>query len=187
MRYLIIILFLMMVAIQWFVPLSVIVGHEKVLADGKVFKFKTQPVDPSDPFRGKYITLRFEETSFPVDTSLNISNGDDIFVLIEEDGDGFAKITDIKTEKPEHTENFINAKAGYVVDNNNVEVEYPFERFYLEESKASEAERAYWEANRDSTQTTYALVAVRNGTAALKDVMIDDKSVTEVVEKLNSK
>ncbi len=68
-----------------------------------------------------------------------------------------------------------------------MEIEYPFDRFYLEESKAPEAERAYWEANRDTTQVAYALVAVKNGHAALKDVMINNKSVIDVVNELNEK
>jgi uncharacterized membrane-anchored protein len=45
---------------QWFVPAQMIYDQEQVLREGKTYHFKTAPIDPSDPFRGKYITLSFE-------------------------------------------------------------------------------------------------------------------------------
>ena len=54
------ILLLLLVCLQLFVPAKMIYDHEAILNKGKVFKFKTAPVDPSDPIRGKYITLQFE-------------------------------------------------------------------------------------------------------------------------------
>lgn len=185
MKYFIIILFVVMIIAQWFVPISMIVGQENVLSDGKVFKFKTEPIDPSDPFRGKYIILRFAGTTFESDSTEHFQPAEEVFVEVAEDEGGYARIHSVTREQPKHTQHYFKAKVGYPISNTQVEIEYPFSRFYLEESKASEAEQAYWEANRDTTQVAYALVAVKNGNAALKDVMINNKSVVDVVNELN--
>lgn len=187
MKYFIIILFVVTIIAQWFVPISMIVGQENVLSDGKVFKFKTEPIDPSDPFRGKYIILRFSGTTFKTNSSQHFQPAEEVFVEVAEDEEGFARIHSVTREKPNHTQNYFKAKVGYPISDTQVEIEYPFDRFYLEESKAPEAERAYWEANRDTSQVAYALVALKNGNAALKDVMVNDKSVVDVVNELNEK
>jgi hypothetical protein len=62
----------------------------------------------------------------------------------------------------------------------------PFDRFYLEESKASEAERVYWQAQRDTAQVAYGLVTIGKGRAVLTDVMINDRSVVDIITDLNS-
>jgi uncharacterized membrane-anchored protein len=185
MKYVIAILFVVMVVAQWFVPLSMMMGQENIMAEGRVFKFKTAPVDPSDPFRGKYITLQFEATVFPVDSSLHLDRNEKIYVTITEDGSGFAAIQSVSPDAPSNTADFIEAKTSFMMNDTLVNIRYPFDRFYLEESKASEAEKAYWEAGRDSTQIAYALVAVSNGKTALKDVIVNDKSVTDLVRKMN--
>lgn len=184
MKYFAVSLFVIMIIAQWFVPLQMIFQQEDVLAKGKIFKFKTEPIDPSDPFRGKYITLRFAETRYPVDTSLHFLPGEDIYVAIANKGE-YASIQSISREVPNNTGEYVKAKVWYSGSDSQVEIQYPFDKFYLEESKAADAERAYWEANRDSTQVAYALVAIKNGTAALKDVIINEKSVVDLVKEMN--
>ncbi|HUR30287.1 MAG TPA: GDYXXLXY domain-containing protein, partial [Saprospiraceae bacterium] len=56
--------FAIMVLVQLYVPASMIMESEKVLKEGKEFKFKTAPVDPTDPFRGKYVELNFDAINF---------------------------------------------------------------------------------------------------------------------------
>ena len=57
----------------------------------------------------------------------------------------------------------------------------PFDRFYLEESLAPEAERMYRELLADSTQTVYAVVRIKEGRTTLQDVMVNDDRITDVV------
>jgi uncharacterized membrane-anchored protein len=185
MKYIIAILFVVMIIAQWFVPLSMMMGQENIIREGKVFKFKTAPVDPSDPFRGKYITLRFEASVFPVDSSLHLDRHDKIYVTITEDANGFAAIQSVSAQAPSNTVDFVEAKTSFMMNDTLVNIRYPFDRFYMEESKASEAEKAYWEAGRDSTQIAYALVAVSHGKTALKDVIVNDKSITDLVREMN--
>ena len=64
------ILFVIVALIQLFVPAQVILQQESVLETGNVYRFKTQPVDPNDPFRGKYITLNYAISSVKTQDTL---------------------------------------------------------------------------------------------------------------------
>ena len=53
----------------------------------------------------------------------------------------------------------------------------------MEESKAKPAEDLYMESQRNIDNMTYALVSIKDGDAVLKDVIIDDKSIKEIVKE----
>ncbi|MEX2235062.1 MAG: GDYXXLXY domain-containing protein [Cyclobacteriaceae bacterium] len=181
-----VILFSLACISQWYVPASMIVEQENILSNGKTFRFKTAPVDPSDPFRGKYITLSFEADNYKNTNGHEWERGQKVFVIINEDDKGFARISDITETLPDPGKDYVQAEVGFSNDDEMVRVEYPFQRFYLEESKASDAEKVYGEGNRsDSSQTTYAVVRVKNGRTALEDVMINDNSIVDIVRELN--
>ena len=59
-----IVLFVLVALAQLYVPAKMIWDQEDVLKNGSEYKFKTDPVDPNDPFRGKYITLSFDNNTF---------------------------------------------------------------------------------------------------------------------------
>ena len=180
------IFFLAMCLSQWYVPGAMIVEREDILKNGRIFRFKTAPVDPSDPFRGKYITLDFEADVFKADEALKVERGDEVFVMVEEDSRGFARVKGVAQSLPEDATDYLTAEVSYKADD-RIHLEYPFERFYLEESKASKAEQVYWEANRaDSAQTAYAVVRIRNGKATLQDVLLNDRSIADIVRELNA-
>jgi uncharacterized membrane-anchored protein len=180
------ILFLAMCGAQWFVPGYMISEQEDIHKTGKTFRFKTEPVDPSDPFRGKYITLRFEADTFATQMSNDYEEDEKVFVLLNENKKGFAQIANISKTEPEYGADYVTASVGFT-SAGRVRVNYPFERFYLEESKAAPGEQVYREATaNDSTQTAYAVVHVKNGKAALADVMINDRSIVDLVRGLNA-
>ena len=177
--------FVLMVLVQLYVPASMIFNKEAVLTEGKEFRFKTAPIDPTDPFRGKYIILSFEENTIQVFGAEDWNQGDQVFVSITEDEQGFAKIISASKEKPSPEEDFVSASVSYIFTdslNSQVTLEYPFNRFYMEESKAEEAEKAYWESAVDSTDVTYALVNILNGEAVITNVMINDVPISEVAK-----
>jgi len=71
---------------------------------------------------------------------------------------------------------------GYVYQDSvtSVSFYYPFDRFYMEESKASLADAAYQEARRDTSKVTYALISIHNGEGIVEDVIIDGKPIKQV-------
>jgi len=181
-----IILFVFMCVAQWVVPGKMIYDSESVVTSGTVYKFKTQPIDPSDPFRGKYITLSFEANRIDPPGDHPWQYNEEVYVTFTQDSAGFAMPTSISTTPPAEGA-YLHTKVSYVDSGSSSPVgfELPFDRFYLEESKASEAEKAYWEAQRDSTQVAYGVVRIGAGNAVLTDVMINDRSIVEVVKAMN--
>jgi uncharacterized membrane-anchored protein len=162
-----------------------ILGREWVLTEGREFFFRSAPVDPNDPFRGKYIVLAYEANSFPVPDATAWQQDQEVFVVLDTDTAGFARIAAVYPEAPEATADYVSATVNYVdrdEKSSRLIIRYPFDRYYMEESKAGEAEQAYRESLRDTLLDTYAIVYVKDGEAVLSDVMIDDRPIREVVK-----
>ncbi len=182
-RYQILIAFLFVAAAQIYVPASMILDNEDILATGETYKFLVQPIDPNDPMRGKYITLNFKENSFTTIEESPYVQGEDVFVILDKNPDDFSEIRYLSKEKPKNFD-FVEAKIWSVNafnDSTNITIQYPFDRFYMDEFLAPKAEIIYNESLGDSVTTTYALVKIKNGKAVLKDVMIDEKSIIDII------
>jgi len=168
---------------QWFVPLNMIMQQETILKDGTVFKFKTQPIDPNDPFRGKFVVLNYVASRTIIPNGQLWVNGEPVFVKIHTDSDGFAMIAGLEKVEPVDDKNYVKAEINNVWDTNptQVSIRYPFERFYMEESKAPKAEAMFRDLWRDSTTNVYSLVVIKEGRAALEDVLVDGVSIRDAV------
>ncbi len=178
--------FVLLALAQWYVPLSAIRGWERVLAEGQTYKFQTAPVDPSDIFRGKYIRLYFRDTEIGITKPDYFNSGSDVYLTLGTDSLGYATFLSASAEAPV-TGDFLKAKAGWTEDSVTIHLELPFHTYYMEESKAGDAELAYQEAERDTAQVAYAVVKILNGKSVLQDVMINEKPILEVVEELRRK
>ena len=183
-KKIILIAFVLVALVQIYVPAKIILNRSIVLSSGKEFKFKTAPIDPSDPFRGKYINLTFNENTIDIQNKENWTNGENVFVLLTTDNNGFAKIKSVSKAKPLDSRDFLKAKVDYIIyDGPKLVIEYPFDRFYMEESKAYDAEMTYRRSSRDTSLVTYALVNIKNGESVLKDVMINGIPIREIVKQ----
>jgi len=178
------IIFILVVLAQLFIPAQMIFNQESILDNGTAYKFRTQPIDPSDPFRGKYITLRYEISSIPTRDSLWITN-EDVYVYLKKDSLGFAKVEQLSKHTLENDKDYVIAEVGwYNIYSHQLNINLPFNRFYMEESKAKPAEDAFREAQRDSIpNNTYALVYVKDGEAVLYNVFINDIPIAKYVDQ----
>ncbi len=176
--------FVAMVLVQWYVPVSMIFSKEKVLSEGTVYRFKAAPVDPNDPFRGKYLTLNFADNRVKVDSAETWNEGEKVLVQLGLDEESYAYPLALYREAPDELTDLLQARISYIVRGQNpmeVVLEYPFERYYLEEGKAPAAEKAYFEALRDTLHSSYASVKVLQGDAVLEDLVINGISIQQVV------
>jgi uncharacterized membrane-anchored protein len=180
--------FVIVAVAQLGVPAKMIWDREDILKTGTAFKFKTAPIDPSDPFRGKYVALGFEETTISIPNEKDWSIGEAVFVSIVIGEDGFAQAREASKEPPPGKTTYLKTTVDYISydSSNQMDVNYPFDRYYMEESKAYGAEQTYRESTWDSTAVTYALVHIKNGEAVLKDVMINGESIKEIVARQNN-
>lgn len=179
-KKILLLLFILAALVQLYVPAKMILEREDVLTTGKEYKFNVEPVDPSDPFRGKYITLRFKDTHF--DSNDKWHRNETVYVIFKLDKNGFAIIDSVSKEEPLDTDDYLKTKIRY-----NKSVKYLFDRFYMEESKAYEAEKLYKESRRDTSKVTYALVNIKKGKAVLKNVLINGVSMQKLVNELQIK
>lgn len=177
--------FILVCLIQLFVPAKMIWDREAIISEGTPFKFRAAPVDPNDPFRGKYLDVNFEPNEFEVANIEGLSWGETVYLSLTTDTEGYAAIENLHKEIP-LSGDFVRVEVSSVINNpekKSVFIRYPFNRFYMEESKALAAEELYREVLRDSNRIAYALVMVKNGEAVFKDLIIDDVPIQELVHK----
>ena len=174
--------FAILVLAQLLVPTQMIYHQENILSTGKIIKFKTQPIDPNDPFRGKYINLSFEANKILVKNNKIFKSGETVFAKLKVDGLGFAKITSICKTEPNKNLDYLKLKINYLGYENNTDIflDFPFNKFFMNENKAQSAEDAYRESNKQVQNNSCAVVAVKWGEAVIKDVLIDGVSVKKI-------
>lgn len=178
-----VILFAVVALAQLALPAWLIRDHERVRSEGEVFKFRTAPVDPRDPFRGEFVYLSFAaETgrwSLPR-TAGSTEYKHNGFAILATDSAGFASITTIVPERP--------ASGAYLaVDHIPWEtdtlygIQLPFDRYYLEEGdgpKTEELLRPQWnDGIPTDTLPAYAVVRVLAGKAVIEDLIVGDRSI----------
>lgn len=178
---LIIIGLVLLFVVQLYVPSSMMLERSEVLQEGELLKLRTAVVDPYDPFKGKYITLRFEENRC-IDTVNDWLRDETVYVSYKLDSLGFDVIDEVSKAIPTSTQRYVKAKVGYIYGDEYVTIDYDFDRYYMNEYKAYDAELTYRDANRADTLQTYAVVKVKNGLPVLENVMIDDQPIESYIK-----
>lgn len=179
-RRLLIGLFLGLSFVQIMVPLSMILRRESTLRTGESFRFKTEPVDPYDAFRGRYVALRIKEDSVEDYKGTRLTSGQSVYAQIAVDEAGYAKFTAITVDKPRGAA-FIQAKVRYI-SSGIVRLGLPFDRYYMEETAAPRAESAYREHTRQAKPDAYVLVRVKDGFAVLEALYLGDRRIEDAVD-----
>ncbi len=164
---------------QWAAPLSQIWTHEKVLTQGTLIKLKCTAPDPYDPLRGRYLAVRPNQSEAPVTAGMELKHGTQVYAVLTTGADGFATITSLSLTPPASGD-YLRFKAGYVY-NNKTDIVWPFDRFYVNEKLAPEADKWFAE-NIRSTQGITAEVRVLNGRAVLEDLSLDGKPFREILK-----
>ena len=181
--------FLLLILAQLYVPASMIYEREQILKHGKAFLFRTMPVDPADAFRGRYITLNYEISNISIKRNLNLENNQMLYLLLGKDSAGYARVLSVSTLKPQGQTDYIRAELDYSYEQNDslylLSVDLPFDRLYMEESKAPVAEELYNKMATDPKAASAAVVIIKNGEAVLSDVLINGVSVGRVREMIN--
>ncbi len=195
-KFLPLILLLAVAAAQLAVPAGMIARHEAALTHGVSLKFRTGIRDPYDPFRGRYVWLNFELSRLPTPLPVEgdafnhqpTRSRQPLYVQFEPDADGFATVKAISTEKP--------AAGPYlrlpcrIYDHKVARLDLPFDRYFMNEEAAPEAERRYREAIRENRRNgdnwsddNYARVKILDGTAALEALIVDGQPIEDLLEQ----
>ena len=163
--------------LQLAVPASMILKREKTLAHGRAFKFRTAPVDPYDAFRGRFVALSFAQQTVGLPPDHDFKRHEKIFALISEDSEGFAYFSDLRRDCPESAP-CLRTTIQFV-SGTNVHLRLPFDRFYMEESEAPEAERIYRQNNVRSNRNAFVQIRVDRGFGVIEDLYVDNVPIRE--------
>jgi len=183
-----------------YAPLSIVWKYESTLRHGTLYKFRTAPVDPVDAFRGRYVTLAFADTALGDFKYKEYGGADFIYVRLGVDATGFAVPVEV-SRTPLTGDDVVTATytTRWRRDLGEMHINYPFNRYYLPEDIAPEAEKLYEEATRRVDDVSaqgynavaaareaqrmpaYVTVRVRNGVGVLEELYLNGVPVREAV------
>lgn len=170
-----------LVLLQIATPLSMIMKRESALKDGTLFLFKTAPVDPYDAFRGRYVILQIRENRVPhPQPDLKLEHGQKVYAQIVVDKDGFAKITKVTTQRPKGIP-YLSAQIGYRLAE-EVIVDLPIDRYYMEEKAALRAEKIYREHSRQDKRDAYVTVKIKDGFGVVEGLYVGGQKIEDLIK-----
>jgi uncharacterized membrane-anchored protein len=124
-------LFVALVAAQALLPLALIGWNEQALASGTHVTLKTAPVDPIDPFRGRYVALNYDISTLPS------GSGPSAIVYVPLRDAGGVWLGGAPTSRQPAEGAFIRGRVG-----SSGRIEFGIERYFTDEDEARRLERA---------------------------------------------
>lgn len=197
-------LFLFLVAVGVYYPVSKIIRFEFPLSPPAVFRFRATLYDPYDPFRGRYVALSpMAQTVIAGGMKWYKYDESDVYAVLEEDEEGLAKVVDL-VKKPKPGKPAIRAKSavphgrwlnpGSAIEKTEKDiastytVNFQFDRFYMNEKLAPKAEAAVNKAVREGGDGCVIVVKVyADGNFAITDLEIGGVPIRDFLKKERGK
>ncbi len=187
-RVILLIIALLVCAAQLYTPVSMALRYEDVLSTGTSYRFLVEPIDPADPFKGRYVRL-----TFPIERGTLSSLGasidkdefkrkDKAFITLDNNPQGRAVISNILREKPASGD-YIAVKINYLYDD-KYGIDLPFDRYYAEEFKAPKIESIVWDRNRlrEDAPEIIADVRIKEGAGVIAELYVGDVPILEFLK-----
>jgi hypothetical protein len=143
-----------------------IVSSENRLRTGKKIKIAVSAYDPSDPLRGRYLALSprgFAASDLSSPSEADHEGSAPVFALLKEDEKGFSRIDRTTGKRPDI---FGYLELSY---DEKGRIKPPFERFYLNQDEAPEAEKLMRSA---SAMDAYVIAYLKDGHLTLRELDI---------------
>ncbi len=122
----------------------------------------TQPVDPFDPFRGQYITIRYDINTVPkLD---GITQGDNVYVLLTKQTDGIWNYTSVNPTRPASGIFLKGTLERTNTYDNTMVVSYGIEQYFFERG-----------AQFNTTNMTMHVKIASNGQTRIVEPLHDGK------------
>jgi uncharacterized membrane-anchored protein len=167
-----------------------IARYESTLRSGTLYRIRIEPVDPADAFRGRYIAVRPSiRIPAPIDLEtkqlLNrIENREPGYVVLANDADGFARISQVLPAPPAQGDYLKvayawelparEAQGDQPATAGGYNVQFSFDRYYMNERAAPAAEQRFFEATgRNSSSRAWLAVRVKDGVGVIESLFID--------------
>jgi len=176
-----------------------IVRYERTLASGTPYRIRIEPIDPADPFRGRYVAVQPTitlPTPIAPETELLLqsvqSRSGTAYVRLTNDSEGFAAAARILSEPPPEGD-YLEIDGAWPVWTSPPErphqpemtgytLRFSFDRYYMNETAAPAAEQAYFErTRRNADSKAWLTVKVMNGVGVIAGLFVDGVPIEELV------
>ncbi len=180
--------FVVLCVLQLGAAASGIARYERTLSQGDEVLFEVAPVDPADPFRGRYVQLGFalSQATHPMRGALPTQWYEPGYAVLRVGPDKIAAVEYVTSQRPS-SGLFISVTIDWPDENKRIHITPPFDRYYMEESLAPAAERAYREASANARVSkngkSYAIVRILDGTAVIEGVILDGEPIEKAARK----
>jgi len=154
--------------------------YEEVKKKGRIYKFEIAQRDPADMFRGRYLALNFIPDKVDIPDTLEFERGEKVWLELQTDSMGFAKPYRVYKHKLHNSKNLLQVKVRYVFETGGqkvMEVQYPFERYYLNEFKAGEIEKLLRLPPVERQKPSFIKVKIWKGKALIDAIFINGKAL----------
>jgi len=167
------IIFAIAVLAQLFFPISMVAEKNDIIKNGAEFKIRTQPIDPADPLRGRYVAINMT-VNVPEAAKDEVAYWGTNYLHLTTGTDGFAEVVAI-SKHPIPEKNVVKLENVYIFENGDLRL--PYDRYYMQEKAAPKAERAFFGAQED----TYVTLRVKKGMGVISGLYIGDVAIEEYV------
>lgn len=178
---------------------QIVIERITLLTSGTEVRLATTPVDPRDIFRGDYVILTYEITRLPLERLAENKDAFDpgsvVYVTLEEDSSGLWQATSIELDRPDPSSGkvFIKGKIDWMdtaplvptavpsedgtltpraddpcINCLNARISYGIESYFVPEGEGRALEDM-----RDERSVTVIASVSKNGTAAIKGLILD--------------
>lgn len=186
--------FIIAVLIQLVILSAIVIYKTAIYSGGETAYLRIEPVDPRDPLRGDFVTLRYSNVSrlngYYFRNNETVNAGDVVYVVLKNYGRNSWNVTGAQLTKPlklDDDELFLKGKISDIGNSNSVryqnmdsgsaanslrsqtlEITYGIEQYFIPEGTGADFNfrlgKAYAEVNVDE-----------NGNAVLKQIYIDGR------------
>jgi uncharacterized membrane-anchored protein len=167
---------------QAIVPLYLTVKSEIILAQGKEFKFRVRPVDPYDPFRGRYTSLGMMQSA--ADVLYGVPEEGSAYAVLQVK-DSFAETSYLTADRPAEGADYVQVRIDNINTYNGkrtASFRYPFDRIFYNEKIAPEIDKVFWSFRG----IVYVTVFIKDGTANIGKLYFDGVEAEQYVKKLKA-
>lgn len=187
---------------QLLVPYRMISHQADFALSGNEFIFKVRHNGPKYSIRGNHLWLRFEAERFVVKDKNEWENSQSVFVTIEKDSLGFARIADVSKKKPD-SKNWLKAKAFLHQKNSTrrdslaarfldsykdscyLQLTYPFNNFYIGDTNTKDQEKIFIDKMNNQQSCITLQVYIRENQFVAEELMVDSVSFREYVKGIS--
>lgn len=166
------------------VPAQMALNQVMVRAKGVQLRIRCAPVDPVNPFMGRYVRLNLSgEVAAPKSRPGRAGRMQDAWVTYTLDEQGFVNPAALYWVRPKDAPSLKVRTSGFDQDG-KIRFSYPFDRYYMNEMKAPEVDRAMaggrWNLR---PREVFVTVRVLGETAVLEELHLNGLPVLEYLRR----